>query len=233
MAIIELVGLAGTGKSTLSKALAERTNNIRLEALPRLGQVKSIPFVLRHTFSILPILPGIYLHKNQRCSAWDHFKLTMLLYGWHERLHVKALENESVFVLDQGPVYMMAYETLFGTGRIQSEFSRRSWDHVFHRWAETLDMVIWLDTHLPVLTERIRKRETRHGVKSKSDADAYQYLASYRQAYEYVISRLTACSDKLKILSFDTGENSLDETLSKVITELSHVFPQVKPLQAN
>lgn len=138
-----------------------------------------------------------------------------MLNGWHQVLNQKAHQEDMIFVLDQGPVYMLTILTLFGPERIRPNNLKKWWDRAFHRWAETLDLVIWLDTSLPELVDRIRAREIWHGVKDKGDVAAYQYLESYRQAYESVIARLITCSDQLKVVRVDTGQSTLEETVKK------------------
>lgn len=218
--IIEFVGPAGAGKSTLSKALSERIDNARLETKPSYRKAENIPYFARNTLSTLPILPQIFLRINGKYPLWEHIVFTVTLNGWHEVLNKKNHKGVSVLILDQGPVYMIAYETLFGFPRFESNAFKKYLDRAFHCWAETLDLVIWLDTSLPVLLERIHQREKQHSVKDLGDVDAYQYLESYRKVYDNVVSRLKACSSKLRVLRIDTGQYSPEKAVEKVIYEL-------------
>lgn len=231
--IIEIIGSAGSGKSTLAKALSERIYNVRLESPPSIWKAENIPFYVSNIIAISPILPSIYLRRDGRYSTWYHFIFSVILNGWQQVLNQKALKGKSVFILDQGPIYMITFETLFGSTMFESNTSKKYWDRAFHIWAETLDLVIWLDASLPVLVERIRKRKTKHGIKGLYDVDAYQYLESYHQAYESVVSKLTDCSNTIKLLHLDTGLNSLEETVEIVINEIHLEDSQVKPQENN
>ena len=144
----------------------------------------------------------------------------LILNGWYRMLKQRAYQNGKIVILDQGPVYMLTVLSLFGPERIKSNYMLRWWEESYRHWAETLHLVIWLDTSLPVLVERIRRREIWHSVKDRDEENAYQYLESYRNGYESVISKLVAYSKTLKILHLDTGQNSLEETMGNVINEL-------------
>ena len=218
--IIEIIGPAGAGKSTLAKALVEQIGHAKIETPPSYRKAENFFFFVRNSYSILPILSQFCLRKNGRYSLWHHFISLVMINGWHQVLNQKALTRESIIILDQGPVYMIAFERLFGYARYETSISKKYWERAFQRWAETVDRLIWLDTSAQVLVERIRKRETMHGIKSLNDKDACQYLESYRQTYESVISSLVACSNALKVLCIDTGRFSLEATVAKVINEL-------------
>jgi len=230
--IIEIIGPAGSGKSTLSKALSERLAYVRLENPPSFRKVEYIPFYVRNSLSLFPILSRVYL-RNRRLPPKELFVFMVMLNGWHQELKQEALKSESIIILDQGPVYMLTILTMFDAGSLKSNNSEKYWDRAFRCWAETLDLVIWLDTSLPELVERIRTRQIWHKVKDRSDVDAYRYLESYRQGFENVISRLKACSNTLRILRLNTGRNSLEETMKNVIDELYLGDAQVKSQKQN
>lgn len=230
--IIEIIGPAGSGKSSLSKTLSEQLAYVRLETPPSFRKVEDIPFFIRNGFSLFPTLSRIYL-RNRKLPPWELFVFMVMLNGWHQELKQKALKSESIIILDQGPVYMLTILTMFEAGSLRSNNSEKYWNRAFRCWAGTLDLVVWLDTSLPILVERIRTREIWHKVKDRSDVDAYKYLETYRQGFENVISRLKPYSNTLKILHLDTGRNSLEETMKNVIDELYLGDSQVKSQKKN
>jgi deoxyadenosine/deoxycytidine kinase len=218
--IIELIGPAGAGKSTISKALSAQIELSKLETCPSYKKIQNIPFFIRNTLSIFSTLPQLFFCRNNRSKYLDHFVFLIMINGWHKILNAKSLNSKQVYILDQGPIYMLTFETLFGSARFVRNPSKRYWDRVYQDWADTIDLVVWLDTSLPILVERIRNRETKHGLKDVDDSYAYQCLGSYRLVYEYVVSRMLACSNKIRVLRLDTGRNSLDEAVEKIIREL-------------
>ncbi len=114
--IIEIIGPAASGKTTLSQALPSRTSQVKIETPPTFREPRNIPFFSRNIFSILPCLPQIYTRKDHRFSLRDHFLYIMLLNGWHKILKQKTLNEKSVLLLDPGPVYVFGIEILFGSG---------------------------------------------------------------------------------------------------------------------
>jgi cytidylate kinase len=218
--IIELIGPAGAGKSTLSKALSGWYVNINLVSPPYFRNIEDVPFYVRNSLSVFPFLSQVFFN-NGKLPLRDHFVFILLLNGWFQLLNQKAQKEDSYIVLDKGPVYFLMMLNMFGSDWLKSNSTKQWWDYIYHQWAETLDLVIWLDTALPILVDRVRGRENWHSVKDRPDHDAYQHLESYRQVYEAVISRLAACSKKFKVLHVDTGKYSLLETVDVVLEQLS------------
>ena len=58
-----------------------------------------------------------------------------------------------------------------------------------------------------------------HGVQEKSDEEAVEYLGRYRESYGRVLSLFTAINRDLKVLTFDTARESLDEVADKLLLE--------------
>ena len=73
-------------------------------------------------------------------------------------------------------------------------------------WAQTLDVVIYLDASDDVLIERIRTRRQAHPVKDLPAEEVGRFLSAYRRAYERVIDDLLACGGpQVAHLRADTG----------------------------
>jgi cytidylate kinase len=219
--IIELIGLAGSGKSTLANALTKEKNNIRIETPPSYHKIKNLPFFVVNAFGLIPNLPNYVLDKNIKYSLWSHFISNILISGWHKELCRQALKSGSSLLLDQGPAYMMTFETLFGFAMNGSSIAQKFWERAYHCWANTLDILIWLDASTSILIDRIRSRETWHSIKDRDDIDAHNYIETYRQAYKSVVSRLIMYSPTLKIINLDTGELNLDESVKIILREIN------------
>jgi len=89
------------------------------------------------------------------------------------------------------------------------------WSNNYKRWADNVDMVIWVDASDAILLKRVRTREIWHGNKVRSDPEACEFLARWRVSLEQVLSALEAKGKGLKVLRFDTARESLDEIVER------------------
>jgi hypothetical protein len=214
--IVELVGPAGAGKSTLSKALQQRSPKVCLAVFPDVRAVKNILFFAWNTFLLLPAFLTFYRHKTDRFLSLQEMAYLAILKGWR-----RILERHSgIIVLDQGPVYMLAELLRFGPQVLTDPAARKWWEATCVQWADCLGIVICLDTSDLILMERIRSRAKKHGVKENSDQWALEFLARYRSAQEKVLSTMEACTKSPKLARFDTSTMSLDETLENILALL-------------
>src|SRR3990172_11041687 len=104
--IVELVGLAGTGKTTLARALVQRDEKILV--IPDLGLRKKehIPIFVRHVPSLLPLF--LRRCRSSRWFTWDEIKAMVYLKAWPRVLTQQAWNNGTVILLDHGPVFKLA-----------------------------------------------------------------------------------------------------------------------------
>ena len=216
--IVEIVGPAGAGKTTLSRILRRRNEKILEAADIELRKVGHLPIFAGHAPLMLPVF--LRRCRPSRWFTWDEIKAIVYLKAWPRVLRRQASNNDTVILLDQGPVFRLATLHAFGPDRLKSPGFDRWWDSMFKQWAFTLDVVIWLDAPATVLVERINARDKRHAVRGKSELEAHQFLTRYRMSYEQVLAQLRAYREPT-LLQFDTGhapvEQIADEILASVI----------------
>jgi hypothetical protein len=215
--IVELVGPAGAGKSSLAQALKQRSKSILTCTPPYLRRIGHAPFFARNIILSTPILFHLYRNNYGRWfTPWEMAWL-VTLNGWHRLLARQEFRNDTVIVLDQGPVFMLAWFSGFGPESFRSPSTKPWWDTMYKQWADVLDMVIWLDAPDMTLIERIRARDVWHGVKVKTDRDACEFLARWRAAHEHVLSALTSQANGPKVLDLNTAQEGLEETVNRVL----------------
>ena len=213
--VVEMVGPAGAGKTTLVEALSQRDQSI--VAGVRLHKIGYVPFFLANTLVRLPTYLRRYRH-----SRWfnrEETRCMVYLKAWHNRLSRPVHNHDTVVVLDHGPIFRLVLLREFGPEITKSQVYERWWDSALNQWAATLDMIIWLDAPNPVLANRVNARGRWHLVKGKPELEAYTFLARYRRSYEQVISMVTAC-DGPRVLRFDTDRASLDQIVDQVLAAL-------------
>jgi deoxyadenosine/deoxycytidine kinase len=217
--IVEIIGLAGAGKTTLSKALGKYPDHFRLSRFPSVHQIASAPFFIRYGAPLLPNLFRLY-RRTSRQLGQREFAWMTILSGWPDILQQQANKGQKVIVLDQGPVYLLAEFKEFGPEYLQSERAEKLWQKIYCRWAGTLDLIVWLDADNTYLMERIQNRAKGHKVKNESMTVVTDFLTRYRAAYDYVVSRLGTCPGGPRILRIDTGSRQPQETADYLLTTL-------------
>ena len=212
--IMELVGPAGSGKTTLSRALSQRDQDIVLGPDIELRKVSHIPVFIRSISSLLPLL--LDQRKSNWQPTWTELKDIAYLEGWHQVLKRMSSSNNKIVLLDQGPVFRMATLYEFGPALFKSEETKTWWHHLYKQWASTLDILIFLDTSDAILMERINLRTKKHGIKGKSELEAQKFLMQYRKSFKDVLTKLSLCNGPT-ILEFDTSKISIEQLTDEVL----------------
>ena len=207
--IVEIVGVAGVGKTTLCQVLSQGNKAIHLSDFPDVRKISNVPFFIRNSIQISPTLFKISQHNSRKLTRREFVWLS-ILNGWPDVLQ-KELKNNQAIILDQGPVYLFAEISEFGPEFLKRQEAEKMWRDLYSRWADTLDMIVWLDAPDADLLKRIRSRDKEHVVKNESVDTTFEFLAGFRKAYEQIISNLSANHKNLKILRFDTSQKSPQE----------------------
>ena len=217
---VELVGPAGAGKSTLLDVLLARHPNIR--PLLRTRALRRTPAIVRDLASFAPTalvaLPTapVFLSRNLRLLVRLETLQGALRHAQHDA--------RGPVVFEHGPVYTLARLAAFHgaeppSGPVASYLSR-----VSERWAHTLDVVIWLDAPLNVLTERVRQRPKAHRVKERDESAIHDFLDRYQRAYEGVLAQLQN-RGRLAVIALRTDHDSataMADTVAAILGENGH-----------
>jgi hypothetical protein len=217
--VVEIIGPAGAGKTTLYKALSNYPEKIRLESFPDVRKATDAPFFIRNGLRLIPELFRLCGLFNPQLSRRE-FAWMSILYGWPAILQNHIQQNPQVIVLDQGPVYLFAEMREFGPEYLKAEKAGNFWNKISCRWATTLDMIVWLDAADNTLLERIRNRTKEHAIKGKPSAIAVEFLDRYRGAFDTIISKLQTNANGLRILRLDTGRGRPGEIVDRLLVEL-------------
>jgi len=212
--IVEVVGPAGAGKTTLCTALS-RHSNIQVDNFPDVRKVVNVPFFTLYGLQVLSSMaftqPASLTELERREFAW-----LSILRGWPGVLRRELKKHENLIFLDQGPVYLFSEMSLFGPGFLKREKTKGVWRMWYRRWADTLDAIVWLDAPDDNLVQRIRSRQKDHVVKDKSDQTIFNFLTDYRQVYEQTLSTLKTNHAGLRVLRFDTNQQTSEEIAAQL-----------------
>ena len=212
--IIELIGPAGSGKTTLFKALVEEDENIVLGSELEMRKFRNLLPFINHLPSVLPILFSNL--PSDRQFTWDEIKFLVYLDAWPVILKKQAMMEGTKVILDHGPVFKLATLREFGPTKLRQPRFDDWWQTMYDRWGETLDMLIWLDAPDSILAERINSRGQSHIVKGKSKPDVTDFLSRSRKALTHTIEK-TISSPGPKLIKFDSSESKVDQIVSDIL----------------
>lgn len=216
--VLEVMGPAGTGKTTLSRVLRKRHPKIAADIDSRLSKLDKIPFVVGNTWYLLPT----YLRRYRHSRWFDRRETRSMAYlqAGLKLLEQEGPDDDMVTVLDHGPIYRLAFLREFGPEITTSDAYRRWWTDLLKRWTERLDLVVSLDAPDEVLLDRIRTRDCWHAVKEAPDHEAYGVLQRYRAAFEQTIAESVTLR-RVPLQRFDTSLLSTEEIADEVLATLT------------
>jgi hypothetical protein len=215
--IVELVGVAGVGKTTLAGLLCQRSSAVLPVEMPCYRNIGQMPFFVRNTCLSLPWFVKL---ARQRQSGWfsrSEVAWSVILEGWPRALRERSSNGADVLLVDQGLVFLLARLGEFGPGVLASREAQNWWSRMYRQCAGALDMVIWLEAPDEVCAERIRCRDKWHEVKDAPDTTILEFERRFRMAYERVLAGLTGADMGPRVLRLNTDVNSPTEIADRIL----------------
>jgi broad-specificity NMP kinase len=211
--VVELVGPPGAGKSSVFRAL--RTSLANIEAPPDIEELGWAPLIE----NVPPVLGTLIARGAIRCLTPAQLRVMVYLRALSRIVERAAPGSGSVFVFDQGPLYLL------NRPRLLDERLATWREEMFQTWASLLDAVFWLDAPDAVLVERIDGRSDWHRLKGAPLATALDSFEKTRAVHEEALSRLEALADGPVILRFDTSRASPDAIADAIDHALNGAAP--------
>jgi hypothetical protein len=215
-AVVELVGPAAAGKTSLRRVLALRSAGAQTSLHLRWPQF--VPAAV----GLTPTLLGV--HRPFRGLLWKEMK-RMVYVGALRRALERPGASARPVILDEGPIYMLARLRVFGEDRLGSRAFERWWREAVREWAVALSLIVRLDAPDAVLIERLRSRIQSHPLRGHGDEAISRFLEAYRNAYDAVIEALMAADGAPRLLIFRTDEQPVDRIADAVAPYLLRPNP--------
>jgi deoxyadenosine/deoxycytidine kinase len=212
---VELVGPAGVGKSTLCRAMVERS---RAGTSTIWGQ-PVLP-LLQHGVWLLPSLWRFW--RDSRSLLWSESRHVVRLKTLHQALRAEAGGTDKIVIFDEGPIFALAWLRGFGHETMRSESSEDWWAAAFAEWVEVMDAVVVLDAPDQLLATRIRNRPESHEVKQESDRDIALWMSRFRTALTWVLAGLSA-QRPLPVLRLETQQESPERIADRLVSEIDRI----------
>ncbi|PYP15640.1 MAG: hypothetical protein DMD54_11680 [Gemmatimonadetes bacterium] len=207
--VAEVVGPAGAGKSSLTERLSQQPGATRASIfrLPRvwwvIGALQSIPAL-------------VALCIRTRSLPWEDLRHIIRLRTLHRLLQRQRAAGTRLVLLDEGPVFALAWLQVYGRDRLRNAAMAAWWRDTAREWARALDVVVLLDAPDAVLASRVRERAKPHPMKHKTDAEIATFSATYREAYAGVISALTA-ENHVRVVSLSSDGDTPERVSTRVL----------------
>jgi len=178
--IIEIMGCAGVGKSSVTKCLLDRCDNIRPFTLSKRYSLKCWKYtMLRFPQIILSLLVGAKRHYIKSLIRVE--AVISLLF----QAKAEDLNHKTVILIDQGPLSTLSY--LYFKG-LPSRFIEKWLIKLQEKGTHIFDDAIWLDASNQVLNERLNKRKNGHKMENSPISIVNQFYDTYRQCYNKVLN---------------------------------------------
>ena len=225
--IIELIGPPGSGKTTLTKIFQQRNTDLEITIFPYFREVSQIPFFAKSLISFSPTLLHFFKNDRGQTLTWRDIALMTILNNWNDVLVERSLRSGKTIILEEGAICLLAKLSAFGSEVLKNEVSAGWWKEVYQKWAQTIALVIQLDTPISTLLKRIRSREAQYEIGTMSNEQATEYLTRIQESQENVLSHLVAESNSPRLYRCSTVERSPEQ----IYTELAEVLYSVSEKQ--
>lgn len=200
---MELLGPAGSGKTSLLAALRDRGLSIRDGVRP--CDVSCAPLAARSALRLPPGYVARAVRATRRSDAWwgprDSLRSMVYLEHWLRAWRDPAASARGIVMYDHGPLFRLG--TLWTWGPPRTARFVEWWETMRSAWAERLSLVIWLDAPNRVLLDRIRRRDRWHPCRELPDPQASAWLSAYRSALRRALEPSGAAS-RSDLMTFDT-----------------------------
>jgi cytidylate kinase len=212
--VVEVIGPAGSGKTTLARALCRRPE---IKTGIELSRASHVPHLIHHTLLLLPVF--LFVRGDGGWLTRKEMRSMTYLRAWPRQL-TRTPTERAVTVLDHGPVFRLARLRAFGPRITRSAPFDRWWERSLGIWSGLLDAVIALDAPDTVLVDRIRARDQKHRMKAEGRSEAERFLKRYRETYQEIIDKLEGGP---RLIRMDSSQQSPDEIATAACEQLSRL----------
>ncbi|MEM7063779.1 MAG: hypothetical protein AAF572_11515 [Cyanobacteria bacterium P01_B01_bin.77] len=214
--IIEIFGVAGTGKTTILSNLVESHSSFY--PIFKWRRLSHVPIYIQVAVSLFPIWLGC--QTTGQSLSWQAINWMIRLQALNYLLQKQARNDGAIILLDQGPIYTLARLLDYGLADSKSSSHRLVswWQRSLEQSSRVLDTVIFLDAPNGILASRIRNRDKTHRIKQSSDLEIQSFLNRHRLAYKQVIEQLQA-GKNTPVLVYNTHRQSLDQIVIDIANQ--------------
>jgi len=209
--LVEVAGVAGSGKSTLTRSMCE-DSEFAVGGFIHTRLPSHLLRVARATPRLLPILAS---DRRAPRMTWPEFKLLVYVTQWRTVLRREMRRRSGVTVLDQGPIYALVRLKAEGKPFTYTPAFDAWWEDMLRLWVGELSVIVWLDASDDVLWRRINGRSQLHKTKGEGVEEGHRFLDTYRRSFDAVLGRIEAWGAP-EVLRLDTEEATADQLATEL-----------------
>jgi thymidylate kinase len=213
--ILEVIGVAGAGKSTVSRELYGRLPGL-LDG-HRLAQRRHpVRFVAT---ALAARAVARFGRRSDSIEGWASRKDLRYLDLFSEVAEAGRNLPVDGILFDQGPLYRLArLSSTPGEAAGESTVADSWWHGAVQQWSRLLDLVVVLDAPDPVLYERVAKRDKPHLMKHHTAQQATAFIDDFRSRFQHALTALTRFGSP-RVLRFDTATQTADKIAEAIVLE--------------
>ena len=218
--VVEFVGTAGTGKTSLFNELKKRGYpGLCCADYPEVWKISSYTFYIKNIILLLPTLVRLFINHSGFVKRRE-LAFMAILNGWDEYLDRLTDATNTTILLDQGAIFLIAYLNIWGPRGLWKPNMQGWWDKVFKKWSKTIDLIFLLDASDEILISRINSRTQDHHLKGGNKQISQNWIAKYRSLYNEILDKLASFNQNILIIRINSGEHTIEDILNKIVPEL-------------
>ena len=213
--LVEVAGVAGSGKSTLTRSMCE-DSEFTVGGFIHARLPSHLLRVARATPRLLPILAS---DRRSPQVTWPEYKLLVYVTQWRTVLRREMRRRGGITVLDQGPIYALVRLKAEGKPFTATPAFDAWWEDMLRLWVGELSAIVWLDASDDVLWRRINGRSQLHKTKGEGVEEGHRFLDTYRCSFDAVLGRIEAWGAP-EVLRLDTEEATAEQLATELLPRL-------------
>lgn len=132
---------------------------------------------------------------------------------------VTHAQGSRCITFDEGPLYILTRQLVLNPSALDDPTFSAWWYATAARWAETLQLIVWLDADDACLSRRIRQRPGPPPIADLQDEALLSFLERYRGAFVTVLAALLRTHTP-PMVSIDTSNLPPAEAASVILSAL-------------